>query len=104
MRKKLRAGILGYGRMGRGFVSAMLENDLWEVAAVYDICDQARQLAAQKVPTAAIYDSPDPIFADPSIDVVGLFTLADARPQQIRRALAAHKHILAEKPIAADVG
>jgi len=103
MRNKLRAGILGYGRMGRGFVSAMVENDLWEVAAVYDICEQARQLAAQAVPTAAIYDSPDPIFADPSIDVVGLFTLADARPQQIRCALAAHKHILAEKPIAADV-
>lgn len=46
---------------------------------------------------------PIPIFADPSIDVVGLFTLADARPQQIRQALARCKHVLAEKPIGADV-
>ena len=103
MRKKLRAGILGYGRMGRGFVSAMLDSDLWEVAAIYDICGQARHLAARQVPTAAIYKSPDPVFADPSIDAVGLFTLSDDRPHQIRRALASRKHILAEKPIAADV-
>jgi glyceraldehyde-3-phosphate dehydrogenase/erythrose-4-phosphate dehydrogenase len=54
MRNRLRAGILGYGRMGRGFVAAMQENPLWEVAAIYDICAQARHLAAQQVPSAAI--------------------------------------------------
>src|ERR1041385_3484037 len=80
MAKKLKAGILGYGRMGSGFVAAMQESELWEVAAVYDICGRARQLARQHLPNAAIYDAPEPIFADPSIDAVGLFTLADARP------------------------
>lgn len=103
MAKKLRAGILGYGRMGRAFVAAMLENDLWEVAAIYDICPPTQELASRNVPTAKIYDSPDPIFADSSIDAVGLFTLADARPQQIRQALANRKHVLAEKPLGADV-
>ncbi len=103
MPKKLRAGILGYGRMGREFVAAMQESELWEVAAVYDIRRQTRRLAAQQVPTATIYDHPDAIFGDPSIDAVGLFTLADARPQQIREALAHRKHVLAEKPIAPDV-
>jgi len=103
MANKLRAGILGYGRMGRGFVAAMQQNQLWEVAAVYDINPAARQIARQNVPQATVYESPEPIFADPLIDVVGLFTLADARPQQIRQALACHKHVLAEKPIGADV-
>ena len=103
MAKKVRAGILGYGRMGRGFAAAMQESGLWEIAAVYDICAPVRELARQQVPGAAIYDRPEPIFSDPSIDVVGLFTLADARPQQIRQALASRKHVLAEKPIAADV-
>jgi len=103
MSKRLRAGILGYGRMGRSFVAAMRESNLWEVAAIYDICPPALALARKQVPTAAIYDSPDAIFSDPSIDAVGLFTLADARPEQIRRALANHKHVLAEKPLAADV-
>jgi predicted dehydrogenase len=103
MAKKLRAGILGYGRMGRGFVAAMQQNELWEVAAVYDINPAARQLAHQNVPNAAIYEAADPIFSDSSIDVLGLFTLADARPKQVRQALASRKHVLAEKPLGADV-
>jgi predicted dehydrogenase len=103
MPEKLRAGILGYGRMGRAFVAAMQSSDLWEVAAVYDICPPTRELAREQLPNAAIYDRSEAIFVDPSIDAVGLFTLADARPQQIRQALAHRKHVLAEKPIAADV-
>ncbi|MGC2476857.1 MAG: Gfo/Idh/MocA family oxidoreductase [Candidatus Sulfotelmatobacter sp.] len=103
MARKLRAGILGYGRMGRSFVAAMQESDLWEVAAVYDICPATQALARKQVPEAQIYDAPEAIFSDSSIDAVGLFTLADARPQQIRHALANHKHVLAEKPLAADV-
>ena len=102
MPRKLRVGILGYGRMGREFVAAMQENGLWDVAAVYDICGATRRLAQQQVPNAAIYDDPKAIFSDTSIDAVGLFTLADARPQQIREALAARKHVLAEKPIGPD--
>lgn len=103
MPKKLRIGILGYGRMGRGFVAAMQENDLWDVAAVYDIRGQTRRLARQQVPNAAICDDPDAVFRDPSIDAVGSFTLADARPQHIQQALANHKHVLAEKPLGIDV-
>ncbi|HKV80623.1 MAG TPA: Gfo/Idh/MocA family oxidoreductase [Candidatus Sulfotelmatobacter sp.] len=103
MARRLRAGILGYGRMGRAFVAALQQSELWEVSAVYDISSAARFLARQNVPKAAIYESPDPIFADPDIDAVGLFTLADARPLQIRQALACRKHVLAEKPLAADV-
>ena len=89
--------------MGRGFAAAMRESELYDVAAVYDICAPARELARRQLPNAAIYDCPDSIFRDRSIDAVGLFTLADARPQQIRHALANRKHVLAEKPIAADV-
>lgn len=103
MAKKLRAGILGYGRMGRAFVAAMQESELWEVAAIYDICAPVRELARQQVPGATVHDTSDRIFNDVSIDAVGLFTLADARPQQIRQALVSHKHVLAEKPLGADV-
>lgn len=42
---KVRAGILGYGRMGRAFVADMQKSELWDVAAVYDISGSARQLA-----------------------------------------------------------
>jgi predicted dehydrogenase len=89
--------------MGRAFVAAMQQSQFWEVAAVYDISASARQLAYQQIPEAAIYSTPEAIFSDPSIDALGLFTLADARPGQIRQALANRKHVLAEKPLAADV-
>jgi myo-inositol 2-dehydrogenase/D-chiro-inositol 1-dehydrogenase len=89
--------------MGRAFVAAMQDSELWEVAAISDICGRTRELARRQVPGVAIYGSPDAIFADRSIDAGGLFTLADARPAQIRQALACRKHVLAEKPIGADV-
>jgi predicted dehydrogenase len=101
--RKLRAGIIGYGRMGREFVSAMRESELWQVAAIHDISSHTRELARREVPNASIHDSPNAIFMDPSIDALGLFTLADARPEQIRQALANHKHVLAEKPLGADI-
>src|SRR5208282_1120099 len=103
MRRRLRAGIVGYGRMGRGFVAAMQQSEFWEVAAICDNSPNARELAAKSVPRVQIQSRPDAIFSDKSIYVVGLFTLADARPAQIRRALKAKKHVIAEKPLAADV-
>ncbi|HEY1921464.1 MAG TPA: Gfo/Idh/MocA family oxidoreductase [Tepidisphaeraceae bacterium] len=103
MKKRLRAGIVGYGRMGRGFVAAMQQSDQWEVAAICDVSPDARELAGKSAPTAQILSQPGAIFSDKSIDVVGLFTLADSRPSQISQALAAKKHVIAEKPLAADV-
>ena len=89
--------------MGRGFAAAMQENELWEITAVCDTSAATRKLAGKQCPGAAIYDTPDKIFSDKSIEVVGLFTLADARPGQIRQASRIKKHVLAEKPIGADV-
>ncbi|MCL2641269.1 MAG: Gfo/Idh/MocA family oxidoreductase [Phycisphaerales bacterium] len=103
MARKYRIGVVGFGRMGRGFVAAMLENPVWEVAAICDVDPLSRSEAKQIVPTAKIADEPEAIFTDESLEVVGLFTLADSRPAMIRRALAENKHIIAEKPIAADI-
>ena len=103
MRKKFRVGVIGYGRMGRGFVAAMQHSEFWDIAAICDLSAASRELAGKTVPGARIVADPEMIFSDPSIDVVGLYTLADARPAQIRRALAVKKHVMAEKPIGADV-
>lgn len=103
MAKRVRVGVIGFGRMGRGFVSVMQQSPLWEIVSICDAYEPTRQLAARTVPGADITDDPDDIFNNKRIDCVGLFTLADARPAMIRKALDAGKHILAEKPIAADV-
>src|SRR5271154_1595390 len=103
MGRRYRIGVIGFGRMGRGFVAAMLANPVWEVVAICDIDPVARAEAQQFVPAARVTADPEEILTDKSVEVVGLFTLADSRPGFIRRALKEKKHILAEKPIAADV-
>jgi myo-inositol 2-dehydrogenase/D-chiro-inositol 1-dehydrogenase len=103
MGKRLRIGVIGFGRMGRGFVAAMMANPVWEVAAVCDVHPAARADARQLLPAARVVSDPEDILADKSLPIVGLFTLADARPGLMRRALAEKKHILAEKPLAPDV-
>jgi myo-inositol 2-dehydrogenase/D-chiro-inositol 1-dehydrogenase len=89
--------------MGRGFVSVMQESDRWEIVSICDVHPATRELAERTVPTARIYSEPAELMQDRSLDAVGLFTLADARPALIRQALKAKLHILAEKPIAADI-
>lgn len=101
MASRIRIGVIGFGRMGRGFVSVLQQSPYWEIATICDAQPGARELASRTVPTARITADPQDIFKDPTISH-GLYTLADARPQQIRQALAAKKHIIAEKPIAAD--
>ena len=102
MIKRYRLGVIGYGGMGRQYVREAQASDRWEVAGVCEISPEAQDAAREAAPQARIVNKEDDLFADSSIDVVGLFTLADHRPGQIRRALAAGKHILAEKPIAAE--
>ena len=102
MKRKLRVGIIGFGRMGRGFVSVMQQSELWDIRYICDRDASTRDLAIRTVPTAKIVADENEIFADKSLDAVGLFTLADARPGQIRKALDSGFHIIAEKPIAAD--
>jgi myo-inositol 2-dehydrogenase/D-chiro-inositol 1-dehydrogenase len=103
MPQKIKTGIIGFGRMGRGFVAAMAAHPAYEVAAVCDINPIAREEATLLLPRAAVTAEPGAIFGDASIAAVGLFTLADARPGLLRQALKAGKHVIAEKPLAADI-
>jgi len=70
---------------------------------VCDIREEALTEAVRAHPGIAAETDPQNVFSDTTLDAVGLVTLADHRPAQIRAALAAGKHIVSEKPIAADV-
>jgi myo-inositol 2-dehydrogenase/D-chiro-inositol 1-dehydrogenase len=102
MGRKIRVGVIGFGRMGRGFISVMQQDDRWEIVSICDTDAATRELAHRTVPSAKVTADPKDIFADSSLQAVGLFTLADSRPELIRQALRRKLHIIAEKPIAAD--
>ncbi len=102
MSPRLRIGVIGFGRMGRGFVAELLRSKVWEVVSICDGWEPSRQTAKRTVPGALVTADPDVVLNDSSLDVVGLFTLADQRPQLIRKALKNKLHIIAEKPLAAN--
>ncbi len=98
--KKIRIGIIGFGRMGEKYLNALMANGKWDVAYICDVSPGAREYAHGICPEAIVTDDSDQVMNDPSVDVVGLFTLADSRYHLIRKAFEKGKHIMAEKPIA----
>ncbi len=77
-----------------------MASPLWRVRGICDVSAEARSIALDMAPGVLVTSREDEIFADPGIDAVALFALADSRPEQIRKGLAAGKHLLLEKPAA----
>ena len=100
---KLKAGLIGFGRMGQMYAEAMSQSGRWDIAYICDPAPETRAKAARRFPEAQIIAHDRPIFEDESIQLVGLFALANSRKEQIEKAIRHRKHILAEKPIADTV-
>lgn len=97
--EKIKAGVIGFGRMGEKYLNQMRDSGIWDIVYICDTVPAARRSAEERFPGARIVDSEDIIFSDPAIQTVGLFALADSRAGQIEKAVASGKHIIAEKPI-----
>jgi predicted dehydrogenase len=105
MGREYRIGIIGLGLMGRRYFDHLQGSTRWELAWVCDRDQQKLEWAAhyaQRPPGGMrLTTDAGELFEDPLVDAVGIFTLADVRPRLIRQALAAGKHVIAEKPLAA---
>lgn len=101
--KKIKVGIIGFGRMGNKYLTQLLKNGRYDVTYICDVCEEARQYAAKQVPQATIVADEDIVFNDPNVQVVALCTLANLRKEQIEKAVKQGKHIISEKPIADTV-
>lgn len=97
---KITVGLIGFGRMGRYYLREFQRHEAYEVVYICDIDEGCRTLARKLAPEAQVVEDEDKIFGDPSIQVVALCAMADSRLEQIRKAVVAGKHIIAEKPIA----
>ncbi len=96
----IKIGMIGFGRMGGFYLDELRRSGQWKVAYICDLDAEARAYARQAAPEAQVVADEAVIFDDPDVEVVGLFALADSRLEQIRRAFAAGKHVIAEKPVA----
>ena len=98
---KIKVAIIGFGRMGQMYCKEMQYSGEWDILYICDTNPDAREKARNIVPASTrIVSDEDILFNDPQVEVVGLFTLANSRKEQIGKAVRTHKHIIAEKPIA----
>ena len=100
MNTRIKTGLIGLGRMGRFYLEEMQKSGEWDIRYICDVNPGIRALAGELSPGSRIIEDEQVIFEDPEIEVVGLFTLADSRLEQIRKAVHYGKHIISEKPIA----
>lgn len=100
MKNGIKVGIIGFGRMGKFYLNEMQKSGRWNVAYICDTNPKCLELAAELSPESRITADEKEIFADKTVQVVGLFALADSRKAQIEKALRSGKHVISEKPIA----
>lgn len=97
---KIKAGLIGFGRMGQFYLREMQKSGRWDISYICDVNPNSRELARSLSPGTKVIDNEQDIFDDESVQVVGLFALADSRKDQIEKAIRSGKHIISEKPVA----
>lgn len=101
---KLKLGIVGLGRAGRGMHLGELESakDVIEIAAVCDIIHERADETAAQYGCAAYYDIND-IIADPNVDMIDIATRSCDHCAHATAALEAGKDVILEKPMSTSI-
>jgi predicted dehydrogenase len=98
-------GLVGCGDIARSWhLPAYAEYGV-NVVGVYDPAPEATHGICDRFPfVRRVFPSLDELLVDEEIEIVDLATRPDVRPELIRRALDAGKHVLAQKPLTFDLG
>ncbi|HXF60994.1 MAG TPA: Gfo/Idh/MocA family oxidoreductase, partial [Caldilineaceae bacterium] len=102
----VRLALIGAGVFARdAHVPSLLRHpDRFHIAAIYSRNLANAQALAQQIPyPVAASDDLAGLLAQPEIEAVAVLLPIPAMPTVIRQALAAGKHVLSEKPIAATL-
>jgi predicted dehydrogenase len=101
MADRVNFGVIGAGGIARRkTIPGMLRSKHCRVVAVMDPVGAAEIAAAFDIPRA--YEKESELLADPEVQAVYIASPVYCHPGQIRMAAEAGKHILCEKPLAAD--
>lgn len=73
------------------------------VVGVYDVRPEATAGIREQFGVERVFGELDELLSHPEIEIVDVATHPDVRPALVRRALAAGKHVLAQKPFAPDL-
>ncbi len=96
-------GIIGCGGIVKGAHLPAYKQHGLNVVGVYDVNPEATRGVCEEFGVGQVFEDLDTLLEHPDIAVVDIATHPEQRVELIRRALAAGKHILAQKPLALDV-
>lgn len=96
-------GIVGCGGIVRsGHLPGYLRYHQ-RVVGVYDVRPEATDGVREQYGVETVFRDLDELLSHPEIEIVDVATHPDVRPSLVRKALAAGKHVLAQKPFASDL-
>ncbi|MER7798016.1 Gfo/Idh/MocA family oxidoreductase [Microbacterium sp. NPDC096154] len=100
--ERYNAAVIGAGYWGPNLARNLRASDAWNLAAVCDLDVERAQRVAESVGGAPVLTDVAAVLADPLIDAVAIATPARTHHALACRALEAGKHVMVEKPLAAD--
>lgn len=95
--KKLGLGVLGLGE-GRSIISAGLKSELWDVLQVCDLNEELCRARLAEFGLSRYTTKMEELFADPAVDVVGIYTPDHLHAEHTIQALRAGKDVICTKP------
>ncbi|MGA2461297.1 MAG: Gfo/Idh/MocA family oxidoreductase [Candidatus Bathyarchaeia archaeon] len=104
MTKKVRAGIIGFGRMGRRHLEAYLKNPQTEIGACCDVNPDALKFLDAREIDCNRYTDWREMLRDESFDVLSVVTNGPTHAEiTIEAAKAGIRRIICEKPMATSI-
>jgi predicted dehydrogenase len=97
----IKIGVIGYGYWGPNLVRNFMEAPGSIVTTVCDLRSQRLTSLQVRYPTIKTTTDPGDLFADPTLDAIVIATPVSSHFELGMKALAADKHVLIEKPLAA---
>jgi phthalate 4,5-cis-dihydrodiol dehydrogenase len=102
VKRPIRIGIVGFGTAGRAFVPAMAAHPGFELTAIVDPAQAVRRAAVDEFGFAA-YDTLDALLDHAEVDAIYVASPTTLHREHVLLACAAGKHVLVEKPMAANL-
>ena len=98
----IKVGVIGYGYWGPNLVRNFMEVPGAAVAAVCDLRTERLAPLQLRYPTVKTVNDTSELFNDPSLDAIVIATPVSSHFELAMAALRADKHVLVEKPLAAN--
>jgi len=98
----IKIGVIGYGYWGPNLVRNFMEAPGSTVLAVCDLREERLALLHNRYPSIATVTDCASLFQNPEIDAIVIATPVSSHFDLAMKALQAGKHVLVEKPLAAN--